>query len=319
MSSQKITHVCLVETVYSLFLYMLLVSKEDFEKTFFFCSNLLPSDVVCKLPNVHCFRIPAKRYLKWIFRIKLYWTSQWRWPFVKRSQIYGSDNYLFSSGIVRENNMILIEDGANNYSLMSYKTRSHRIKRILMGSIAANGSWGISPNVTKIFLTGLLPIPVQIQNKVELLSIEEKWKKLSVDYQKYILDFYDTSFDDISELRNYVGVLFTQPMYEDGLISKSEEIALYNSLLVGVDMSKLVIKVHPRDTLDYRRLYPKAYVFKKMMPMELLNILGVKFQNVYTVFSTAALSLPYKTHIHFLGTAAHPNLLRLRGVVEYVE
>ena len=45
MKNPKVTHVCLVETVYSLFLYMLIVSKKDFEKTFFFftvsISNLI--------------------------------------------------------------------------------------------------------------------------------------------------------------------------------------------------------------------------------------------------------------------------------------
>ncbi len=45
MSNKEITHVCLVETVYTLFLYMLLVEEEDYEHTFFFCSSLLPAEI----------------------------------------------------------------------------------------------------------------------------------------------------------------------------------------------------------------------------------------------------------------------------------
>lgn len=319
MKKPKVTHVCLVETVYSLFLYMLIVSKEDFEKTFFFCSNLLPSDIVCKLPYVHQFKIPAKRYQKWLFRIKLYWTSKWRWPFVRTCNIFGSDNYLFSSGIVRENEMTLIEDGASNYSLLPSSSRLYWVKRLLMGTIAANGCGGVAPNIHKILLTGLLPIPILIRDKVELISISEKWIKLPVDYQRFILTFFDTSFAEISKMKNYTGVLFTQPMFEDGLLSKSEEIALYKKLLSDADVSKLVVKVHPRDTLDYKILFPNAYIYKQKTPMELLTILGVRFKDIYTVFSTAALSLPYKANIHFLGTTVHPNLLRCRGRIEYTD
>ena len=34
MSNKEITHVCLVETVYTLFLYMLLVEEEDYDSFF---------------------------------------------------------------------------------------------------------------------------------------------------------------------------------------------------------------------------------------------------------------------------------------------
>ena len=317
MKRTNITHVCLVETVYSLFLYMLLVTKEELKNTFFFCSDMLPSDIAEKLPYHHRFKLPSKRYCKWIFRIVLYWTSKWRWPFIRKSQLYGSDNYLFSSGIIGDNKITLIEDGASNYSLLPANPHLYWIRKILMGRIAASGCGGVSPNVRKVILTGLLPIPERIKDKVEIVSVEKRWGLLPADYKHFILDFFDSSVAEMEKMKNYTAILFTQPMYEDGLISKEDELALYQQLLSGCDIKSLVIKVHPRDTIDYGAMLPGAYIFSKKIPMELLNILGVRFKDVYTVFSTAALSLPYKANIHFMGTSVHPNLLKCRGKIEY--
>ena len=64
----EITHVCLAETVYSLMIYMLLVKEEDLKKTFFFVSESLPYSIIKKMSYSHCFHIPQKRYMKWLFR-----------------------------------------------------------------------------------------------------------------------------------------------------------------------------------------------------------------------------------------------------------
>lgn len=317
--NNEITHICLVETVYSLMIYVLLVKEEELKRTFFFVSESLPYSVRKKLPYSHCFHIPRKRYMKWLFRIQLYWTSMLRWPFIRRCRIYGSDNYLFSSGVVRENEMTLIEDGATNYSLLPSDGRLFFLKKFLMGSIAAYGCGGISPNIHKICLTGLMPIPTAIKDKVKIISIESRWNSLTDSYKEFILYLFDFSISNLEDIKSKKAVLFTQPMWEDGLIGKEEEISLYNKLLSDCDTGNLVIKVHPRDTMNYSSLFPKAYIFTNKIPMELLSLLGVRFTDVYTVFSTAALALPYKANIHFMGTTVHPNLLKMRGKIEFSE
>lgn len=320
MKNTEITHVCIVETVYTLFLYMILVGEKSFEHTFFFCSLQLPDQIRDRLPRVHCFHVPQSRFKKWLFRVWLYVYSPFRWQFIKRCWIYGSDNSLFSSGIIGCNDFRLIEDGASNYAIYPPDASiglMHHLKKWFMGPLAAYNCGGRAYNVKKIFLTGALPIPSDIQSKVEVISVETLWKQLSLSYRNRIMDLFGISLTELQTLRGYSEVLFTQPMFEDGLLRKEEEIALYQNLLVKSNLKKLVIKVHPRDTLDYGQLFPDSYVLKTKIPMELLSILGVKFKEVYTVFSTAALTLPYQANIHFLGTSVHPNLLRYRGLIEY--
>lgn len=317
MKKQTFTNVCLVETVYTLFLYMLIIGEKEFDKTFFFCSESLPQNIRQKLSHIHCFVLPQRRWERWLFRTFLYWTSSYRFPFLNKSKIYGSDNYLFSSGIVGKRQLTLIEDGASNYSLLQTNSKLSFLKEILMGPIAATGCGGISNNVDKIYLTGLLDTPEQIRHKVELVSVEQYWESISPDYRNRILSLFEFPLNVIQEINKYDCVLFTQPMAEDGLITEKEEINLYKQLLEHCDISTLLIKVHPRDQLDYHTIFPDAYVLTNRIPMEILTLLGVRFKDVYTVFSTAALSLPYKTNIHFMGTSAHPRLLKCRGKIEY--
>ena len=307
----------MVETVYTLFLYLILVKEEDFNHTFFFCSDALPELVRCKLPHHHCFKLPKRRWHRWLFRIWLYYTAPLRFPFIKQSHIYGSDNYLFSSGIARSYDLILVEDGLSNYSLIQVTSLLYKPRRILMGQIAAEGCGGVSPTVKKIMLTGLLPVPALIQDKTEIFSVINKWNRLSSSYRTRILSLFDCLAEELEEISSYQDILFTQPMVEDGLITLEDELNLYRTLLAGCNQSKLLIKVHPRDTLDYSKFFPEAKVWRSLVPMELISLLGIQFQEVYTVFSTAALSLPYKTHIHFMGTSVHSNLLRMRGLIEY--
>lgn len=307
----------MVETVYTLFLYLILVGESVFNHTFFFCSDALSEFVRCKLPHYYCFKLPRCRWKRWIFRIWLYYTVPLRFPFIKRSNIYGGDNYLFSSGIASSHDLILLEDGLSNYSLIPANRLLYKLRRILMGQIAAEGCGGVSPTVKKIMLTGLLPIPKQIQDKTEIISVIDRWNGLSPSYRARILGLFNCSTEELEEISSYQNILFTQPMVEDGLITLEDELNLYRTLLVDCDQSKLLIKVHPRDTLDFSKYFPEAKVWHSLLPMELVSLLGIRFQEVYTVFSTAALSLPYKTHIHFMGTSVHSNLLRMRGLIEY--
>lgn len=52
--------------------------------------------------------------------------------------------------------------------------------------------------------------------------------------------------------------------------------------------------------------------------MELFSLLGIHFERVITLFSTAALTLPKGTEIDFYGTTIHPKILDYFGNMEYI-
>ena len=65
--------------------------------------------------------------------------------------------------------------------------------------------------------------------------------------------------------------------------------------------AQVLIKPHPRDELDYRKLFPRHIVLDKMFPMEILNFLdGVFFDRVVSVY-TVTDSIHFAKEKIFLG------------------
>lgn len=308
--------VCLANTPYMLLVYLLYIGIERFKNTFFFCSEELPKELRDKL-NCYTFYKCRVYIFKLIYRFWIKISACMHWPFLKESYIYGGDHYFFSSALVRGNEITLIEDGISNYSITHYRIKYKKLKRFLFGDLAAANNFGISHNVKKIILTGISNIPIEIQDKTQVIDLRSIWNSLALRDKNYILDLFDMPFKKLHILKMYDSILFTQPLYEDGILSIEEELQLYHKLLAECDTSKLVIKTHPRDKKDYSKIFPKAFIFKSIIPMELVSFCGIKFSEVYTIFSTAALQLPYQTNIHFLGTKVHTKLLDRFGPIQY--
>ena len=90
-------------------------------------------------------------------------------------------------------------------------------------------------------------------------------------------------------------LLLTQPYAESNEISMDEEIKIYKELLGNYD--KLVIKPHPNDKKDYTKIFPNAIIIKKEFPIELMELIGIEINDVYTINSTAAFNFK-NSNIH---------------------
>ena len=65
--------------------------------------------------------------------------------------------------------------------------------------------------------------------------------------------------------------------------------------------AQVLIKPHPRDVLDYRRIFPQHVVLYGMFPMEIMNFIpGLRFKRVISVF-TVTNSIRFAEEIVFLG------------------
>lgn len=66
-------------------------------------------------------------------------------------------------------------------------------------------------------------------------------------------------------------ILLTQHFANLGIMSREEQQCLYTGLRDGsLQGLRLIIKPHPDDTLDYRGIFPDAYVIREIFPAELL-------------------------------------------------
>ena len=96
-------------------------------------------------------------------------------------------------------------------------------------------------------------------------------------------------------------LILTQPLFPDGIVeSESDQKQIYKNMINEyTDTSdNIVIKPHPRDTVDYSSLYPNAIILEKDMPVEILKYSFRKpFKKIITYDSTSFASLNAKAYI----------------------
>ena len=181
-------------------------------------------------------------------------------------------------------------------------------------------SLGISEKIQKIILTGILPIPEIIKPKVELINLENRWKKLSKEKKEKILEIFNINLNEIKNLeksKNKI-LLLTQPLSEDRIVSEEEKINMYKDILQKRNIKEVYIKIHPRERTNYVKGFEniKVHIIKKDFPVEILFLLNINFSKVITLFSTAALNFKGKGEIEFIGTRNYPKLVEKFGIIE---
>jgi hypothetical protein len=312
---KKINRVCIVNSAYALFLYFLISTEEEIDSTFYFVSDGIPESVRKKLQNIHYFNqklfgISGQKLMqKSIFALILKCFSRVRWPFLKKSELYGHDHLFFSAGLIGRRQIILIEDGPGD-CIPPKRNNFLFLRRWLCGPLVGYNWFGDNPYCKRMILTSSKESGIERDKKAtELVNIYELWKKSSQEKQKKILWLFSLNVEDVISLRGKDIILLTQWFSEDEIMTENEKIEMYRMIIKNIDKSKLVIKSHPREVTDYTLFFPDICVFTKKVPMQLLDILGIRFKVAYTVSSTAALSFPYELEKKYFGYGIHPKLI----------
>lgn len=185
--------------------------------------------------------------------------------------------------------------------------------------------YGMSEKIKKIYLTGILPIPDIIKDKVELINVEKLWKELSKEKKRKVLEIFDIELKELEKLKEVKDkiLLLTQPLSEDGIVDEIEKIEMYKQLLYERGIKKIYIKPHPREKTDYREVFKNTNIEVKILsnkfPAEIFMLLDMNFKKVITIFSTAALNFKYKCEVEFIGTEKYSKLYELFGKISIEE
>ena len=80
-----------------------------------------------------------------------------------------------------------------------------------------------------------------------------------------------------------VTLILTEPLCADLEMRRK----LFSDMIdeYGLPGGIIIMKPHPRDVLDYEKLFPQHIVLDGAFPMEILNFLGAQFDRVVTVFT----------------------------------
>ncbi len=325
---------CYINSMYTLLQFLLLRNKKEREKTFYFFGRGIPENVAEHFKNSWHLNIRFKDEKGLNRYIKMYSLYKKLEKFIIKENlinkiIYMQDNMSYSQFFLNHmEECYLLEDGFSNYKVtISKKKMKKGIKKIrdkfLKRYKYEYPTFGLSEKIKKIYLTGIMEIPEIIKNKVEIINLREKWKNLSNEEKQEILDIFILKLEDFNNLEKYTDkvLIITQPLSEDKIISEEEKISIYKEIIDKYSYGNVIIKIHPREKTDYKKIYSDIEIINGKFPLELLMLLGIYFKTVVTIFSTAALNFKGMSNVHFIGTENYPKLLEkcARAKEEYFE
>lgn len=321
-----------IDTVYSLFLGLLLDS--NFNKNLYIFDINIPKSKLGKFRNSYLiskieYKTKCEKYWKYYQQNKELDKILKNLKHV--SMIYLQDHLSYSQYLFNNYNypMFLLEDGTLNYNIEILEEElkkeeklkiNNYFRRVFIEKVSIKYKrFGLSNKIKKIYLTGILPIPELIKDKVEIIDIEKKWNELSLEKKREILDIFDIKLESLENLKNEKDkvLLITQPLSEDNILSEEDKINIYNNILKERNIKKVYIKSHPREKTDYSKVLKdiEVVIIEKEFPIEIFMLLNMKFKKVITLFSTAALNFKNKYDVEFIGTKNYKVLYDKFGII----
>lgn len=306
----KYDSLCVVDSVYSLFLFFL-IKKGAIESTLFIISDAIPEDIAKNLPNSIFFptfrksRFSHIRRLAYCLGYKIFVKGR-RVINYKDLEVFAQD-HLFYSFVFLTKKYNLLEDGLGNY-VIHKKSLSSRLRCILLGG----KEWGDNLKASRVFLTGLSDIPSNLQKKVTLINIEEMWQELIDDDKYKILNIFGLNNDIVENKIDTV--LLTQPFSEENVMTEKEKVDVYNSIMVNYPGSYF-LKPHPREMTNYSAIMSNdVFVLPKSFPFQLLMLIKPP-KRVVTCFSTVAYG-SFNGQVKIHGTEFNEKLLNRYGRIK---
>jgi len=314
-----IKRVCIVDSIYALLLYFLISTEEEIKNTFYFTGTGVPESIRKNLPNRHSFKKQPTLLRRLFLKLSLNFFSHLRWNFLKTAKIFGQDHIQFFSTLVRNRNYTLLEDAPLVFSNF---TNSHidkqnrklrtswsiKIVNLLYGKIFAT-SFGQNSQCENIILTKEEDLKYLPNKQTTLIDLQNIWQVSSKSKQELVLKLFNIDLSAPIFTTKKSIIILTQPFYVDvPNFSEQEQIDLYKEIVERYDKSEVVIKTHPRDKINYCQYFLDIEIFDKPIPMQLLSILGVRFEKAVTIFSSAVLDFPYKIKVEKIGMSCRKKI-----------
>ena len=281
------SRVAIVGTVLTTLLYMLIF--DDWRDTCFIVSGGLTRDVADKLvkhgaracyPTIFTSSRDSDRK---VFNELAEYVRENKIP------VYGHDHLKSFSEAFVDENFSVIEDGVGNY-----RAKVPNLRRKLSDGTSYI-PYGYDKLIKCVYLTGRMPIPDALKDKARVFDMTEYWRKKTPEEQSVIEDIFSVPIQEIVSLfeQGKNQIFLTQPLYEvqrgDFATRKRKVVAFYKKVLERYDKSRILIKVHPRDRINYKRYFPNYTIMTDKFPMEFFKLLGFadKIDRVISVHCTA--------------------------------
>lgn len=324
----EVTHVCIVGVIYALLQYLLLQELDTIRNhTVYVFSEGVPSSIRVKLPSIFIRREYPKSFkykiLRKYIRLRTALFRDFHRPYLKHATFFAEDG-IFPATLIGKRPYELLLDAPNYFSTSesngvcwvnrSKKMNSLRgkIERFIYGAPVVD-LFGTNPQCTRINLTEDSDSSLLIGKNVSVNSLKELWEKSSEEKRSFIIQLFDIGNDDILLFNDFSVIFFSQPLVYDRVLDENEYIELLQKVFSHYDLKKVLVKIHPRDTFDYKKYFPEVTVFSKPVNMQLLSLLNLPIKKAVTLFSTAVYDLPLNIEVDWFGGDIHPKIQKFLG------
>lgn len=321
--------ICMANSLYCFMYYLFLCKEKQIDDTVYFFTKDIPTDVQQHMPHKH-FVDKQKWYFSNNYAIALYWAvfRNRKYPDLKHADIYGLD---FNWWLLRGLKMSYIEDapyvldaweGSSLYRNYKDFRNSSFIKRNLATFLFGEyyrRPVGTSDYVTAIYTSAPFDKPYHAGKKKIVMPLREAWESFSESKKKRILNIFNVDDDCLRQLNSRSVILLTQPYAADCHMTEKEQIETYRMIAQNYRTENVIIKPHPRDKCDYKSLIPDVMIFDKIIPMQLLVLLGAKFERIATINSSSALSFGKDAHIDWWAEKMDKDIVKKEGILTLAE
>ncbi len=170
---------------------------------------------------------------------------------------------------------IFIEEGPAQWVEFGEKAWMRFLKKVYGNQLEF---WKMS-KIKSIYVRQITKFHDYLTHKLVEFKTDGYFEKMTEEMKDTLLGIFCDSEDkqEIEQMTQLDGIIFTQPISEDGYVTEKKKINIYTELAQFYSKhGSLALKIHPRDTTDYEM--EGIRIMKGAYPSELLSILGIRFK-----------------------------------------
>lgn len=294
-------------TLYHLYLTMLLINRDDNKEGSVILLNANDEQIYkqfCALEvklvrngyKVNCrFRNKVKDILglegienKRQYKVvKRYWRSS----FDEGFELYNfawNCQYVYSTADIFYKKCLkahFIEEGA----MTAINPPQPKWKVLLKKICGASVDFYKDDKIEGIYVQKVELYPAGWAKKLKRLNISALLENLDNEMKDMLLSIFlgDTLVSIQNNNYGRIGIIYTQPLSEDGFIEEELKISYYNEMVrYYCTYGKPIVKLHPRDLSNYN-FSTECLVLPSYFPSEILNLLNINFEYAVGICTSA--------------------------------
>lgn len=185
----------------------------------------------------------------------------------------------------------LIEDGLDCYKATDQYAahgKAQPAKRFLRRFFDIPLGLGWGPGVIDLEVNDSHDLKTDLKFPVVEVPRSELYAVPSKEQVAQLFRIFDA--DELNHLSPGSALILTDPLWELGVVSSSEEnVKLFSRMAKALGAVDCYVKPHPRDDSDYSAAFPVDRIVGKTMPIELLNYLSDERLALAATWSSTAI------------------------------